>query len=270
MEDKRSRRQITRAGALLFTIGFFGCGGKSDKNAGPVSDPGAAAGAGGTSGSGGVESAGGNESGGVSVGAAGGSVLGGAGGAFGGSSGDAPSGGTSNAGSDGGSGVSGTAAGGALGSVDALGACRDGLDYFITIAGDLPPSKVTHSCSDDAAVTMVPAYNEIHGLDPSQNQRPALVGCDGTERLEVWRFPPGDELLTAGYYVSSDGTKYSTCGASRSVNATRDCSPLGSLEVTPRADDRSVLEGSYAMTLFDGSGKSYEVSGDFRVCAYFE
>lgn len=64
--------------------------------------------------------------------------------------------------------------------------------------------------------------------------------------------------------------EYSTCGTSRSVSATWNCSPLGSMEVTPRADDSSVLEGSYAMTLFDESEKSYQVDGDFRVCAYFE
>ncbi len=254
MEVKSSRREVTRAGALLFSIILLGCGGKSAKDGAPISEAGAAAGIGGTSGSGGAELAGG-----VSVGGgAGGSVLGGAGG-------------SGNTGNDGGSGVSGTAAGGALGSVDAFGACRDGLDYFISIGGDVPPSKVTHSCSDDAKVTMVPTYNELHGLDPAEDRRPALVGCDGTERLEVWRFPPPDEeLSTAGLYLSSDGKTYSTCGPSRSVSASANCSPLGSLEVTPRADDSSVLEGSYAMTLFDESGESYEVSGDFRVCAYLE
>ena len=231
MEANSSRREATRTGALLFTIVFLGCGGKSVKDAGPISEAGAAAGIGGTSGSGGAERAGG--------------------------------------GGKGGSGVSGTATAGATDSVDAFGACRGGLDYFISIGGDLPPSTVTSSCTEDAKVTLVPTYNELHGLDPADERAPALVGCNGTERLEVWRFPPGEELSTAGYYASPDGTTYSTCGTSRPVHAPAGC-PLGWLEVTPRADDSSVLEGSYAITLFDESRKSYEVSGNFRVCAYLE
>jgi len=135
----------------------------------------------------------------------------------------------------------------------------------------LPASKVTGSCAGDDKVTMVPTYNELHGLDPAEDRRPALVGCNGTERLEVWRFPPPDEALsTAGFYSSPDGNTYSTCGTSRSASATTNCSPLGSLKVTPRADDSSVLEGSYGMTLFGEDGKSYAVSGEFRVCAYLE
>jgi hypothetical protein len=232
VDAKSSRREVTRTCALLFTIVFLGCGGKSAKDAGPISQAGAAAGIGGTSGSGGAELAGGGEKG--------------------------------------GSGGSGTGVAEATGSVDAFGACRGGLDYFISIGGDLPPSTVTSSCTDDAKVTMVPTYNELHGLDPAEDRAPALVGCNGTERLEVWRFSPNEELSTAGYYASPDGTTYSTCGTSRPVRAPPGCSPLGWLEVTPRADDSSVLEGSYAITLFGESGKSYAVNGSFRVCAYLE
>src|SRR3954469_12155704 len=119
----------------------------------------------------------------------------------------------------GGSGGIGGATDGAAGSVDAYGACPLGLEYFMSLRGDLPERRVTSSCATEQKVSTVPVYNHLHGLDPGEEPRPALIVSNGTEWREVWRFPPPAALLsTAGFYMSPDGTTYSTCGTSRDVH----------------------------------------------------
>jgi hypothetical protein len=186
--------------------------------------------------------------------------------------GDLGEGGGSAAGRDGGAGKpsSGDAQAGFGGSVDAKGNCPAGLSYFMTIRGDLPDRTLTLACDDSTKCASVPVYDDGNaGLDPGDGELQALLACQDSERLEVWRmapFPMG--LSTAGFYRAADGSVYSTCGTSRKVKDTESCEPVGNLTLSASSDAEDVLEGSYTMTLFDAAGARYDVKGEYRVCAY--
>jgi hypothetical protein len=170
-----------------------------------------------------------------------------------------------------GSGAAGAAgaAGGAAGAttyVDAAKHCPSGLDYFVSIGGDLPERRLTKSCSDVDGLVSVAYYDSGSALDPGLKQLAAIIACDGSERIEVWRMPPyPDALATAGVYVDQNAVTYSTCSTSRLVSDSAGCMPVGSMTFA-ESDVRYVFEGDYTMPLFQ-DGKSYQVSGSFRVCS---
>jgi hypothetical protein len=203
------------------------------------------------------------------------SASGGAGwtsGGEGGASGDLGGTGSGGTGALAGMGAAGEAGGASPTPVDANGRCPGGLDYFISIGGDLPSRRLTQSCSEDTANARVPVYDPALSLDPSDKRWEAFVGCDGAERVEVWRLPPYPAALSAaGFYTAPDGTTYSTCGTSRLKSDGTDCSSkVGTLSVTESASSSAVLEGSYAMTVHDGDGKAYAINGQYRVCSYVQ
>ena len=201
----------------------------------------------------------------------GGDAAGGSGGnaATGAASGVGASGAGAAAGGTGGGGSGGATAGG--GTVDGNGNCPAGLDYFMTVEGDLPSRRLTESCAEHMMDASVPVYDLGQSLDASMQRFQAFIGCNGDERLDVWLLGYPNEDSAGGFYTSPDGVTDTVCGTtSRRVSATTDCAAkAGTVTYAPSASAPEVVEGSYAMNVYDDAGKAYAIHGDFRVCAYF-
>jgi len=183
------------------------------------------------------------------------------------------SGASGSSGSGGVAGQQGTGgAGGSVIAVDVDDSCPSGVDYFISLGGDLPSRRLTKGCESHAIYASVPLYDPALRLEPGDYRWKAFVACgEDAERIEVWRLPPFPEALSAaGFYTTPDGTTYTTCGTTSRVDTDSvGCeSKAGTLSMVQSSTSNAVLEGSYAMPVFDTSGKSFAIEGEFRVCAY--
>ncbi|HSU39182.1 MAG TPA: hypothetical protein VLJ38_06435, partial [Polyangiaceae bacterium] len=87
-----------------------------------------------------------------------------------------------------------------------------GLDYFMSLEGDLPSRRLTQSCAEHETDASVPVFDLGDSLEASMQRFQAFIGCDGDERLEVWRVLHPNDDSAGGFYTAADGVTYSVCG----------------------------------------------------------